>query len=203
MYLAEEKGKLFLSKWPPNLDLRYNSSCSHWDHKSRNTHTKQSKQPRDCGECLNTSRAGSSKPLPPSLSHSAAQDRSRTPVGTRPVSPSGLQGWTLGRAVDALAEAQALARGVRPGRWQGHTAPSGPRSLLAWFGGGKREPWANAGSIASTGSAGKKAVKPGWPSLQAPGFGSRQASCCSTRQLVSTDTSFWKHRLQGQAKIPP
>lgn len=151
MYLAEEKGRL-LSKWPPNLDLRYNSSCSHWDHKSRNTHSKQSKQPRDCGECLNTSRAGSSEPLPPSLSHTAPQDWSRTPVGPWLVSPRALQGWTLGRA----AEAQALARGVRPGRWQGHTAPSGPRSLLAWFGGGKRKPRANAGSMASTGSAGKK-----------------------------------------------
>lgn len=37
------------------------------------------------------------------------------------------------RAAGTLATTQAPTRGGRPGRWQGHTRPSWPWSLLAWF----------------------------------------------------------------------
>lgn len=37
------------------------------------------------------------------------------------------------RAAGTLASTQAPTRGVMPGRWQGHTRPSWPWSLLAWF----------------------------------------------------------------------
>lgn len=95
-----------------------------------------------------------------------------------------LEGLGLGRAAEALAEAQAPAQGVRPGRWQDTLSPAGFEAALPGSGEGRKGSRVlMLGSEDATSISRKNAVKPGRLSLQASFFWRRQACCGFIQQL--------------------